>query len=55
MIFDSDEYEGFNELTEEEKIDFSINYVLGKVKHTSQKVAFFLEESKRKSDEENKN
>ena len=55
MVFDSDEYEGFNELTEEEKIDFSINYVLGKVKHKSQKVAFFLEEAKRKSDEENKN
>ena len=42
MIFDSDNYEGFDDLTEEEKIEFTIYYVLEKTKHKNQKIAFFL-------------
>ena len=30
MIFDSDDYENFDDLTEEEKIEFTIYYVLEK-------------------------
>lgn len=54
MIFDSDNYENFDDLTEEEKIEFTVFYVLEKTKHENPKIAFFLNEAKKNRDKENK-
>ena len=54
MLFDSDDFEEFEELTEEEKIEFSINLVLNKIANKNKKIKYFLDLAKKNEIKKNK-